>query len=557
MTTLSQETLCHDLYEWLEEFERKHKRPLRVLHIGNIANNAYINSKFLNQAGLQCDVLCYDYYHIMGCPEWEDVEFDPSGIQDQNRPNWPRVNLNGYSRPKWFVQGPLKWCLRYLRLRNQGKMRSARLVWMVLSLCNGTRDSFLARPVLDLLGRFRNLPFHVARSFYELRRVLLMWFFLATRAAARPPRLLRPLYRFGRKLLSPMARIFRTCSGIKKPSHPDPYQDFLDRAKYLKQEFARVFPTRKDRLVSKDLLPYASITGPCREVFDYYDIIIGYSLDGILPLLAGKRPYACFEHGTLRTFTMEPTGQCRRTALCYRLADHVFITNGDCIDYAERLNLPRYVTTLHPIDEKAIEKLEGRSGQIREELGVRHVFLCPLRHDWKIKGADIYIRALPDIRDAIGDDFRVLMTQWGADLQASKDLARQLGVFENILWSPPFSRVALHRMMKSVDIVFDQIALPHFGATAPEAIAAGTPVIMSYDPASTSRIVEKPAPILSAWSPQDVVRQVQKALEPAWRKKYQEEAAAWVRDHHSHRRILKDFLGVCRTVLDGEKQEAS
>lgn len=50
---------------WLEAFRARHGRAPRILHIGNIANNAYNNAKILNEVGLDCDVICYDYYHIM------------------------------------------------------------------------------------------------------------------------------------------------------------------------------------------------------------------------------------------------------------------------------------------------------------------------------------------------------------------------------------------------------------------------------------------------------------------------------------------------------------
>ncbi len=63
--------------EWLRSFQKKHGRALRVLHVGNIADNAYINAKFLRSVGVDAHVLCCDYYHIMATPEWEDVELRP------------------------------------------------------------------------------------------------------------------------------------------------------------------------------------------------------------------------------------------------------------------------------------------------------------------------------------------------------------------------------------------------------------------------------------------------------------------------------------------------
>ena len=100
----------------LRAMEMRLGRKIRVLHIGNIANNAFHNAKLLLKAGIECDVLCYDYYHMMGCPEWEDADFD-GDIGNDFRPNWAGVNLNGYQRPRWFVQGPLGVCMDYLEAR--------------------------------------------------------------------------------------------------------------------------------------------------------------------------------------------------------------------------------------------------------------------------------------------------------------------------------------------------------------------------------------------------------------------------------------------------------
>ena len=62
-----------EIDQWLSDFREAEGRAPRVLHIGNIANNAYLNAKILNRRGFECDVICYDYYHIMGCPEWGRV----------------------------------------------------------------------------------------------------------------------------------------------------------------------------------------------------------------------------------------------------------------------------------------------------------------------------------------------------------------------------------------------------------------------------------------------------------------------------------------------------
>ena len=115
---------------WINEFIGKYKRKPRILYIGNIANNAYINAKILNRSGVECDVMCYDYYHIMGCPEWEDSDF--KGKVDDFKPDWSSVNLNGFKRPLWFVQGPSRFCIAYLVARRDKKLFKSFIWKMVL-----------------------------------------------------------------------------------------------------------------------------------------------------------------------------------------------------------------------------------------------------------------------------------------------------------------------------------------------------------------------------------------------------------------------------------------
>ena len=99
------------------------------------------------------------------------------------------------------------------------------------------------------------------------------------------------------------------------------------------------------------------------------------------------------------------------------------------------------------------------------------------------------------------------------------------------------------------DVVLDQIALPCFGGTGPQALAAGTPVISSYEPSSTSWLVGEPAPILPAFNPAEVRDSVCKALDPAWRAAFSERARNWVDAYHHPNRVLIDHLRVYQRIL--------
>jgi len=551
------------LTNWIGAFRTLHGRPPRILHVGNIANNAYNNAKLLNSIGLDCDVICYDYYHVMGCPEWEDAYF-LEAPQDQFYPDWTVVDLNGFARPEWFAQGPLELCCSYLIAKRSGTLRDRKRRWAALEVANRTRKGGnrttrlqrLQETTLPALGRRLRALLYDATIVERLARKLGSWtppnralsglLYLALVGTAVAGVL---LLRAGHLPIRAMRRLMPTRRR----------RDGFDRrVAELVALFRHRFPGRADQLAAKDAEMYRGVVPVWRELFRQYDLVQAYATDPILPLLCETPVYVAFEHGTLRSHTLGDDSVCRLNSLAYNAASHTFITNGDCLDYAQRIGVTRYSPMLHPLDERKIiaRRGEHRARMLRE-FDVDHLFLCTLRHDWSVKGTDKYIRALPGLVEAIGPRFKVIMTTWGAQLQQSRDLAGSLGVAGHIHWIDPLPKLRLIEFQKSVDALFDQIALPHFGATAPEAIAAGVPVLMSYDSANTTWIVPAPAPILSCWTVEDIVRNVQVALDPTWREKYQASARDWIDQYHSARHVLAGHLAVYGSLLGKTPQAQS
>ena len=527
----------HD--DFLRAFQRRHRRAPRILHVGNVANNAYLNAKLLNVAGYDCDVLCNDYYHVMGCPEWEEADFS-GHVEDPMRPDWTRVDLRGYQRPRWFAQGPQTLAIDYLIARRRGHETLANTLWQALAATNKT-----------------SAP--VGSRFKLLKRLWLLW--CLARGRAMPRRLWVALGRLGEKIgligwlvaaaLAPLAMLLLLPFYITarfRDSAGGTEQQVRRALRDVQWRFVADFPSRADVLTPADWGPYVSVLDRYAELFSHYDIVQAYATDVAYPLLTGYRPYLGFEHGTLRVFTLGDSSICRLTALGYREANHVLITNGDCLEYAHKIGVESFTPMLHPLDDGRIAAVPGAYDELHRQYGVDYLFLCPLRHDWAVKGTDHYIRALPGIVERIGDSVRVIMTSWGAQLDDSRALAEQLGVAHLIAWIEPLNRFELIRMQKSVDVVFDQIALPHFGATAPQAIAAGVPVIMSYDPASTRWIIPEAAPVLCAWNADEVVAAVVKAVDPAWRTAHVVAAKAWFDQYHSGAEAVRRLSAAYHSV---------
>ena len=73
---------------------------MRVLHLGNVAQNGYNNAKLLRRLGIEADAVC-DEAQALAQPEWEDASL-PAGI-DAMAPWRPVDPLDGWRRPSWVI----------------------------------------------------------------------------------------------------------------------------------------------------------------------------------------------------------------------------------------------------------------------------------------------------------------------------------------------------------------------------------------------------------------------------------------------------------------------
>jgi glycosyltransferase involved in cell wall biosynthesis len=472
---------------WLARFEEAHGRPLRVLHIGNVANNAYLNAKILNARGVDCDVLCYDYYHIMACPEWEDADFT-GPVGDQFYPDWEAVRLNGFRRPAWFAQGPMRWSIWYLSAKRRGKARMSRFLWNYLR----ARRWYTCTPRLSGVRR----AVHALRDGLPGRAARRMKHAIGW-ACGVPGAIVRRIQRVGTLLPLPSGEGTRL-------SFDRTMEDLIAR-------FAAVFPERADRLRTGDLARNRIACGWWQKVFGHYDVVVGYAVEGRWPLLAGARPYLAYEHGTIRNIPFEDSELGRVCAITYRLADGVLITNCDNIRSAQRLGLEKYRFIPHPVNEElagdraAAERLRG---ELRARLGSDFLVFHPPRQHWEPrrhpdweKGNDILIRGFARFVKEVNPRAGAVLVEWGQTIQASKDLIRALGVADRVLWIPPQPNVAMIRYTRACDLLADQFFLGAFGSTMPKALLHGCPAMLYLDESRHRWCFPEMPPVINACTP--------------------------------------------------------
>jgi hypothetical protein len=82
------------------------------------------------------------------------------------------------------------------------------------------------------------------------------------------------------------------------------------------------------------------------------------------------------------------------------------------------------------------------------------------------------------------------------------------------------------------------MTLPHFGSTAPQALAVGAPVVSNYRSESTKKICEEPAPIYSIKNVHELIEAIAYYQVKKNRVEHEILATKWVEKYHSKVRLL-------------------
>jgi glycosyltransferase involved in cell wall biosynthesis len=662
--------------DWLAQFEARHGRPLRILHIGNIANNAYFNARIQRRFGIEADVAAPHYYHVMGTPEWEDGSL-AAPVDDPFFPDWWATSLGGFKRPDWFANGPTPLVLAYFRARHKNDSAAAALLrlrlehdyWELLEqqAARNSRPRGIALP-----GKFECLTMSAARrllsarawlgqpreqlsiartaltgwlvpglmaSRSEMRVSQLKWqvraeiiaAFLAVRHSADPTFFDRFLVRATRRLLPRLsAQLERTdqaslekdtdpaCSGPANSGRKalrllllcgrlttamawHGTRTLLSRAGNRARSLARtlhgaVWPpptptaselaerSRLERLVAtraetnarlvaefkaefhavpadsleREAAAIAAFGAPeWTDVLAHYDIVQGYAIDGLYPLMGGVTAFASYEHGTIREIPFQNDALGRLCNFVYRRSPSVFITNTDVLPSAARLGIPRdrIVCLAHAYDDEKVRKFARANPSLRPPSD-KVTFFCPTRHHWRdgdsswLKGNDRLIRAAAMLH-AEGRRFRLILTRWGKEVELSENLIRELGCESPIEWVEPTNKQGLMQRYLECHAVLDQFIIPAMGAVGVETLTIGRRLITAIDAEVLAEFFGEAPPILAASSPLEIAARMRSViLDPGDTDGIGNASAQWVRDYHSAERTVQLQLAAYQRMLE-------
>ncbi len=488
----------------------------KVLHIGNILNNAYITCKFLRRAGFQADTLNLDYKHVQGQPEWEDVYLnDPvpeSGV------DWRKVDLGAYKRPRWFYDCFSEELPHLCAMLNAGNSAI------------DTKTENLLQETSTIKPRLDSLLVRGAR--------------IARRTG-------------GAALIERLKRVYL--------KHNKIYNQWAEEAfDALSQSFRSKYPDQQFAVTKRDVYEYIRPSLSYKPILQLYPLIQAYSITPLYVLLGNPgQPFVCFEHGTMREFPFENSARGRLYSLSLKMAERVIITNADCNQAAEQLGLSNYTFIPHPVDE---ELYKPEATALRENLinehGARFIFVAPARHHWKscppglenswFKRNDILIRALGKLFHEHKDiNAIVIFFEWGQEVAYSKQLIAQCGFTERVRWEPIRSKPVMKDFYNAADIIFDQFndGIGTFGTVVPEALACAKPVILNYKKDLHTWCYPELPPLLHASSEEGIIFHIlELCRNDYYRMKLGVRGRDWFMNYHSSKVVINRTLDIYRDI---------
>jgi len=538
------------------------KKNRSILHVGNIAHNAHYNAKSIEPDGYCSDIIVHDYYHYASCPEWLLLDVSVSDLGDDFFPNFFQFDKAKKLRPLSFSQGPSHIAMAYLWFKRSKKYKLAQSSWCTLQykrLQAVSLKTNLPQKILwsedEYLAALENLS--VADCFREELNVGFQ----------------------NEVLCQKLLRIVSYAVGVELGTDNLPFnKEYLDSVdKYLslnkKKDLLYMLRSARRNLnsiaigfeyfsenynpeenswyegFSEDIVPYLSQIGGWRKLAKAYDERIFYSTHSILGFLTDVRPYAAYEHGTIRSIPFEESTLGRLTSVSFTQADACFITNADYLKSKPKLPIlkERQVCIPHGFDmDESEEFLSQNSNNLSSNQKV--TFLAPARHDWltpedgNSKGNDKIIYAIKMLVDKKVTNFAVEFIDYGHDTDASKELIQELNISEYVIWLKTLTRQKLWSKYLKSNAVLDQFVIPAIGAIGVEVLALGRRLI-NADNGSLELFFNTKTPILSANSVSEIACRMEEVIsDPLDIQQIGESGRTWFKENHSDEVIRKSML---------------
>lgn len=506
-----------------------------VLHVGNIAHNAYFNELILRKMGRSGCVVHHDAYHFASCPQWlklSDQGIDRESLGDDFFPNFFQFKKSEELAPDFFFQGPsyqvfgclYSLCTNKFDVNNELYKSSRSLMDFARYKCiykkNYTEsfevwdDKIFAQSLIDLnvhkswvkdlnegfrLDKYRyQFVDHLnIISGYKLKLVnipLSLTYINDTINYFKNP--------LKTKTSNNIFSLYESL-GFLKESMLNP--DFLKMLGIVQISEDTYDPTQREDIKVLNTTPYHQTMPYWDYIRCYFDFNIFYGPHAIIPSLSmNSKPYAAYEHGTIRSIPFQDNDLGRLIKHAYENADVIMITNADYFSAKKRLefDVQKIVYIPHGFDDNSCTNfLNGFEKSKRKKDIIK--FFAPARHDWvngddgNSKGNEIIVKAAKKLVEGGKTNFLVTMLKYGSDVQATKNLIQQLDLETYFEWKPTMTREELWSFYLNSNAVLDQFYIPAIGQIGVESLALGSRLI-NADNGSITKFFGYKSPILAA-----------------------------------------------------------
>jgi glycosyltransferase involved in cell wall biosynthesis len=283
-----------------------------------------------------------------------------------------------------------------------------------------------------------------------------------------------------------------------------------------------------------------------------YDVIHTYESSPMYARFSGK-PYVIQPVGgdlTILPFTNTIAGRMQLEA--YRRADVVLVSNLSILRVAKRIGIKRteFIPVIVDTDKYVSHDSELRR-ILSEQYGADFVVLSPVRHSWAWKGNDRLIRAYSRLLGARPDSLLIL-SEWGEDLKASKELVRRLNIQDRVVFTPFLAKNELIEYYNAADVVADIFCegCDFYGLTAAEAMSCSKPVVGHIAEDKYRTILSESPPILDALSEDQINDRLEwMANDDASRTSTGRRSREWVLKYHDGEKVAERLENIYRAII--------
>lgn len=273
------------------------------------------------------------------------------------------------------------------------------------------------------------------------------------------------------------------------------------------------------------------------SIIPKYNVIHAHSIFAV-PLLLSPKPFILHLHGTdVRVYAKEKTLLGWMLRKLIHKANIILVSTPDLISEVKHFGRnPIYLP--NPIDFDVFKPYKSK---IELHRGTETVLFHPTHHSIT-KGNDVIIRTVSSlIRE--GYSIKLVMVEWGSMLEESKNLVRELGIENFVVWIPKIPPNKMADYYNASDIVCDQFSIGELGLTSLEAMACGKPVITKYDSNDSSSDNQKEYVLPKMVDYFDVKKELIRLLEdPTLRKDVGRNNYEWVKTKCCSKTLLTTLI---------------